>query len=835
MSHKPLFNPNAVMTFAGCVLVLVLVVIRTSYSQPIVATRGYALSHKTAQPVGNHADVQNVGGLSRAKVPGRQREQINKEAPVDPLFQAAVPFDPGGIFPQALAIGDVNGDGNPDLLTANQCSTDMNCEAGSIGVLLGKGDGTFRPATVYPSGGYSPRAIQISDVNGDGKPDVIVANYCSNCEGGDVSGVVGVLLGNGDGTFQQPLKTSSGAVMALALAAGDLNRDGKMDIVVAHQCAKVPDCGDGPVIGILFGNGDGSFQPAAMYDSRGQFPTSIALADFNGDHNLDLEMLDSSVIAVALGNGDGTFQVPSTYRSGTYSVAVAIGDINQDQQLDLVVANIYCYYGCITLLLGNGDGTFQPALTFSTPGPTVGVAVADVDGNGINDILVVIPSYPNEGSDDVMGVLLGNADGTFQPTLVFSTNGVNWVQFAVADLNRDGRPDIATTAPTILFNNTGPHDSTSTTITSSPNPSVHGQPVTFTAVVRSDAGTPTGTVAILDNSYSIGSAVLVNGSASLTYSWPYSSAGSHSITAQYQGSLKFGVSESAPLIQIIQSAKTTTSLTSSPDPSRAGRPVRYTAMVTSQYGGYIDGVLNFSDEGVPIGSRNPSHGPVYIDVRYSVPGIHSIVAQYLGNQDNDPSTSQTLTQYVQGPTKTVVSTSASRAFVGQSVTFTATVTSPYGGIPNGDLVTFYDGATTLGSVALAGGVARYTTSSLSVKTHYIKATYAGDPTFISSHGTLWQVVGKFSTTAILSSTPNPSVSGEAVTFTAVVSSAAPEATGKVTFKDGTTPMGSVVLSGGVATLTKSKLAVGTHPITAQYLGDGANSKSKSSVVDQVVR
>ena len=831
MTRRSSYNPSIFLVLAGCFIILLFA--QPSFCQMPAETQRDGMSHGiTVQGrIANYIGGQSVAGPSRARAFGLKQRQVNEEAPVDPLFQAAVPYDPGGIFPQALAIGDVNGDGNPDLLLANECSMDGNCEAGSIGVLLGKGDGTFQPATVYPSGGYDPRAILISDVNGDGKLDAIVANHCSTCSGGDVNGVVGVLLGNGDGTFQQPLQASSGAVMALALAAGDLNRDGKMDLVVAHQCAKVPDCGDGPVIGILFGNGDGSFQPATMYDSPGQFPTSIALADFNGDHKLDLEMMDSSIITVSLGNGDGTFQVPSTYRSGTHSVAVAIGDINQDQRLDLVVANIYCYYGCITLLLGNGDGTFQPAQTLSTPKAIVGLAVADVDGNGINDLLVVMPSYPNEGSDDVMGVLLGNADGTFQPALVFPTNGDSWVQFAVADLNRDGRPDVATTAPTILFNNTGAHDSTSTTIMSSPNPSVHGQTVTYTAVVRSDAGIPTGTVAILDNSNSIGSTVLVNGSASLTYSSPYSSAGSHSITAQYQGSLKFGVSESTPLIQIIQVAKTTTSLTSSPDPSRVGRPVRYTATVTSQYGGYLDGTLIFTDGGVPIGSNSRS---VY--VRYSATGIHSIVARYLGNHDNDPSTSQTLTQYVQGPTKTVVVTSGSPAFVGQSVTFTATVTSTYGGIPSGDLVTFYDGATMLGSVALAGGVARYTTSSLSVKTHYIKATYAGDPTFISSHDTLWQVVDKYPTTTTLSSTPNPSVLGQTVTFTAAVASPGSGVpTGKVTFKDGATAIGSVALSDGVTTLTKSKLAVGTHPITVQYLGDAVSNKSTSSVVNQVVQ
>ena len=187
------------------------------------------------------------------------------------------------------------------------------------------------------------------------------------------------------------------------------------------------------------------------------------------------------------------------------------------------------------------------------------------------------------------------------------------------------------------------------------------------------------------------------------------------------------------------------------------------------------------------------------------------------------------------PTKTSVSTSGSPSFVGQSVTFTATVTSTHGTIPDGELVTFYDGTTALGSAALTSETAMFTTSSLSAKTHTIKATYAGDAAFVSSTGLLGQVVDKYPTTTALSSSSNPSAYGQAVTFTAAVTSAGPTPTGKVWFEDGTTGIATVTLSGGVATFTKSKLAVGTHPITAEYLGDSANAKSTSAVLNQVVQ
>ena len=169
------------------------------------------------------------------------------------------------------------------------------------------------------------------------------------------------------------------------------------------------------------------------------------------------------------------------------------------------------------------------------------------------------------------------------------------------------------------------------------------------------------------------------------------------------------------------------------------------------------------------------------------------------------------------------------------MTFTATVTSPHGTIPDGEMVTFYDGATTLGPAALAGGIAEYTTSSLLAKTHRIKAIYAGDAAFELSIGSVEQVVDKYATTTTLGSSANPSTYKQAVTFTATVASAGAAPTGKVTFKDGATAIGTVALSGGVAKLATSKLAVGTHPITAEYLGDADSAESTSASLDQVVQ
>jgi hypothetical protein len=480
-------------------------------------------------------------------------------------------------------VADVNGDGKLDLIVANYYS-ESQCNAnGSVGVLLGNGDGTFQTAVCYSSGGTEPTGIAVADVNGDGKLDILVANVCagSNCSmfGGD--GAIGVLLGNGDGTFQAAVTYSSGGGDATSVAVADVNGDGKPDLLVANSCDTSGNtCNNDPPpdgsVSVLLGNGDGTFQPAVSYDSGGKQTLSMAVADINGDGRPDLLVANpcaatsSSCYAslpgsagVLLGNGDGTFQAAVTYSSSGEAVSVAVADVNGDGKPDLLLAD-----GSADVLLGNGDGTFQTGVSYynSDGSPASAIAVGDVNGDGKPDLLV-LSSETSPLITGLIGVLLGNGDGTFQPGVTFNSGGFGGFpggSVAAADVNGDGKPDVVVANPyyarDLLNGIMGVLINTSTTATktalvSSLNPSNFGQAVTFTATVTAQAGfskgTPTGTVTFFDGITNIGNANLNGGGvASLMISTL--AVGTHSITATYNGDTNFAPSTSAVVSQEVQ-------------------------------------------------------------------------------------------------------------------------------------------------------------------------------------------------------------------------------------------------------------------------------------------
>jgi hypothetical protein len=331
-----------------------------------------------------------------------------------------------------MAITDLNGDGIPDLVTAND--TLGGC---LVSVLLGNGDGTFQGAMSYVASTvtYDFGFVAVADFNGDGIPDIAVANNRDR--------TVGVLLGNGDGTFQSIVKFG-GFAAPTHIAAADFNEDGHPDLVVT----------DGGGIRVLMGNGDGTFQSPQFYPVTWPGEDWVAVADLNGDGHLDLVVSNrgnssppdvDGRLSVFLGNGDGTFQpaldehIPDV-RPGS----VAVGDFNGDGIPDLVTTNNnYGPGGAIDVLLGNGDGTFQVSARYQTDalGP---LTVADFNGDGNLDLAVLDFGSPPDYNPGI-SVLLGNGDGTFQPPTLYLLGGQNLGlnDLAAGDLNGDGYPDLA--------------------------------------------------------------------------------------------------------------------------------------------------------------------------------------------------------------------------------------------------------------------------------------------------------------------------------------------------------------------------------------------------------
>ncbi|OJV95893.1 MAG: hypothetical protein BGO39_21540 [Chloroflexi bacterium 54-19] len=267
---------------------------------------------------------------------------------------------------------------------------------------------------------------------------------------------------------------------------------------------------------------------------------------------------------------------------------------------------------------------------------------------------------------------------------------------------------------------------TTTSLTSSANPAYLGKPVTFNAIVTPTGGTtPTGTITFKDGASTLTTVSLSGGKASYTTS--SLSSGSHSITAVYSGDGNNLTSTSNTVTQVINMANTTTTLLSSINPSYAGQSVTFTAVVVSP-GAAPTGTVTFYDNSIPLGSAvslGANGRATYTTSSLSI-ATHPITASYSGDVNNNSSSSGMVSQQVIiAPTTVTLVTSASPVFNGESVTFKAIVTNPWGGTPTGN-VTFKDGVNTLNTVALSGGIATYTTSALSTTNHTITASYSGD-------------------------------------------------------------------------------------------------------------
>jgi FG-GAP-like repeat/FG-GAP repeat len=329
----------------------------------------------------------------------------------DGTFQDGVYYT-AGTWPTGVTIGDLNLDGKVDLVATLY-------HANSFSVLIGNGDGTLQAARISRTSGSSGyEHTVIADFNGDGKLDLV----------GQEDGYIAVIRGNGDGTFQQAPDSIGDMEQFFNLAVGDVNNDGRLDVF-----------GIGEGLDVIRGNGDGTFQgpnQLPLYTDPNYWGV---VGDFNGDRNQDIAVIrylsgDGLLFA---GNGDGTFQAPITLDTGTGPYALAAADLDGDGILDLAVGhNCGGVCGYIRVLRGNGGGAFQNAGDYTVAANAGPVAIGDFNGDHKPDIVVASPQ--------TLSVLLNNGDGTFQPTLTAHYGSVlDPNSLAVGDLNGDGNPDVA--------------------------------------------------------------------------------------------------------------------------------------------------------------------------------------------------------------------------------------------------------------------------------------------------------------------------------------------------------------------------------------------------------
>ncbi|WP_221392023.1 FG-GAP-like repeat-containing protein [Dyadobacter sp. NIV53] len=327
-----------------------------------------------------------------------------------------------GDYCYAIVTGDLNTDNNPDLVVTQT--------QGSISALLGNGKGGFTPEMTYKSGGGFPSSLLINnDFNADDELDVAVANSNSN--------TIGILLGNGKGGFAPVTAYETGGDFPASMVSGDFNGDHKRDVIVLNV--------QSGTIGVLLGKGDGSFSKANIYACGEGSQTSITTGDFNNDDKLDIAVTNGdypfSSIGILQGNGKGSFAEAITYPGGEgFQMSITTGDFNNDGQLDLAVSNGDYPISNISVLAGRGDGSFGKAVTYpSGMGLPASIITGDLNSDSKLDIAVSNGGH-TLGS---IAVLPGNGDGSFAEPRVLNISGIFPTSVIQGDFNKDKKQDLA--------------------------------------------------------------------------------------------------------------------------------------------------------------------------------------------------------------------------------------------------------------------------------------------------------------------------------------------------------------------------------------------------------
>ncbi len=768
--------------------------------------------------------------------------------------------------PTAIAIADMNKDGKADIVVTTS----------DVSVLLGNGDFTFGAPATYSVSGWL-YGIAVADLNGDGQPDVITTNTFEN--------EICVLLNKGSGQLG-PVVRYAVETAPYSIAVGDFNSDQSADVVVANNGI----AGAGGTVTVAYGNGDGSLRAAYSYATNppgiGSQSRAVVTGDFNNDGRTDIATLFAGdSVSILIADLNYGFQRLATYVAGNYSgdqvVALAAADVNGDGNLDLVVVGLKQ----IDVLLGKGDGTFQPPIVRTIQaGTTHGVALADVNGDGKVDLIY---TWASAAQNDI-AVCFGNGDGTFQSPALYTVGSYPYSVIAV-DVNNDQKLDLVTANASgtlaYLKNNgdgtfaaaqqltTGGYTSGVAAIDVNHDGNMdlvamnsgNGDPTkaglsfflghgngTFDLAVQRATGVTLSSIVSADFRNTGNGDVAVAGGESVFVFWGTQDGSAPINPSKFSGGaapwsiaaadlLAGGSSDivlgqgSDRVVLLPNLGGTRPVLTPSANPSVYNQSVSFTARFVPvlPWVGVPSGTVNYLEGAQLLGTAPlSSSGEATLPFSFTTLGAHQVTADYLGDGTFNPRKVSVVQQVDQAPVDIMVVPSPASADPGESIKFTVTVTPAYGGSPSGT-VTLAEGANSLGSAPIAGTeTASFAVSTLPVGIHSVVATYSGDPNYLTSTGTGRAIVRMTPTLALVSST-GTSGAGWPVTLTATASGPlVTQAAGStIDFMNGSTQVGSATTdASGVAVLTTSSLPAGNVSITAVYVANQYSDSATSNVV-----